>query len=242
MEPQVSPDGRWVAYAKAKFPGGSDYHDFRQWKVFVVSIHGLGGGRREIKIDDDGAWPSWSKNGALFYNQADGTHTRIVRVELDDRGRVSSKKTVVDTRQLFGGFGEVNEAAIAPDESWFAARTRGNTEQNGVGAFTLDPPGHLLLARAGSVGCMPRVAPGGTFGLIAGATEGIRWGHGPTVSGRQEDQLLIPPRSARHLAYHPGISTDGAWVLAAQGTDADHNSGRYDLSLHAAGSGEHDRG
>ena len=70
-----------MAYAKAKFPGGSDYHDPKLWKVYLVSIHGAGEGRREIKIDDDGAWPSWSQSGALHYNQADGTHTRLMRVE-----------------------------------------------------------------------------------------------------------------------------------------------------------------
>src|SRR5206468_1995163 len=67
VEPQISPDGRWVAYAKAKFPGGTDYHNPALWRVYLVSIHGAGEGRKENKIDDDGAWPSWSKSGALFY-------------------------------------------------------------------------------------------------------------------------------------------------------------------------------
>src|SRR5256885_8051653 len=30
-----------------------------------------------------------------------------------------------------------------------------------------------------------------------------------------------------HKAYHPGISTDERWVMAAQGVDADHDAGRY---------------
>jgi hypothetical protein len=233
VEPQVSPDGRWVAYAKAKFPGGSDYHDFKLWSVYVVSIHGAAQGRKESKIDDDGAWPSWSKSGALFYNQADGTHSRLVRVELDDRGRVTRKQMVVASRETFGKYAEVNEAAMAPDESWFAARTRGNVTQNGVSAFTVNPPAAFTLARAGDIGCMPRVAPSGTFAVIAGATEGIRWGHGPQVAGRKEDQLLVPPRTKDHLAYHPGISSDERWILDAQGTEADHNSGRYDIGLAA---------
>ena len=233
IQPHISPDGKWVAYAKAKFPGGSDYHDPKLWKVYIVSIHGAGQGRREIKIDEDGAWPSWSSSGALFYNQADGTHTRLVRVTIDDRGRVTGKTTVLATRDLFGGFAEVNEAAIAPDESWFVARTRGNSTQNGVGAFTITPPAHQPLARAGEIGCIPRMAPSGRFAVIAGAREGIRWGHGPQVSGRKQDQLLIPPLSPAHNAYHPGISSDERWVLSAQGTDIDHNSGRYDLHIHA---------
>jgi MYXO-CTERM domain-containing protein len=231
VEPQVSPDGRWVAYAKAKLPGGSDYHDPGLWKVFLVSIHGAGEGRREIKIDDEGAWPSWGSGGALFYNQADGTHTRLVRVEIDGRGQVTRRQTVVSTRQPLAGFTEVNELAISGDERWFAGRTRGNATQNGVFAFTLDPLAGVPLARAGDVGCMPRVARDGRFGLIAGAQSGIRWGHGPAVPGRQEDQLLIPIRSGQHLAYHPGVSSDGRWVLASQGTEPDHNSGRYDLEI-----------
>jgi hypothetical protein len=234
IEPQVSPDGQWVAYAKAKFPGGSDYHDPGLWKLYLVSIHGAGQGRREIKIDDDGAWPSWGRDGSLYYNQADGTHTRLQRVEIDRRGQVIRRQTVLSTRQAFGGFVEVNELAMAPDGTWFAARTRGNATQNGVGAFALEPPASLPLARAGDIGCMPRVAPDGSFGLIAGAAAGVRWGHGPQVGGgaRKEDQLLIPVRSPAHLAYHPGISSDGRWVLAAQGTEPDHNGGRYDLEIH----------
>jgi hypothetical protein len=222
-----------VAYAKAKFPGGSDYHDFRLWKLYLVSVHGSGDGRKEIKIDDDGAWPSWSAAGVLFYNQADGTHTRIVRAEIDDLGRVVRRTTVLASRERYAGYGEINEAVVAPDESWFAARTRGNTTQNGVSAFGLTTPAQVLLARAGTIGCMPAMAPGGTFALIAGAGEGIRWGHAPSVPGRKEDQLLIAPRTPQHLAYHPGISSDGRWVLAAQGTDPNHNSGPYDLYIHA---------
>jgi hypothetical protein len=233
VEPRISPDGKWVAYAKAKFPGGSDYHDFKLWRPYVVSIHGAGGGRQEIKIDDDGAWPSWGKNGALFYNQADGTQSRIMRVELDEQGRVTRKQTWLETKNVFPEFVELNECFLAPDETWFAGRTRGNVTQNGVSAFSVSPPQSFLLARAGSIGCMPFVAPGGNFGIIAGAGEGIRWGHSPLLANRTEDKQLIPPLSSSHLAYHPGISTDEKWVLAAQGTDTDHNSGRYDLYIHA---------
>jgi hypothetical protein len=233
VEPAISPDGKWVAYAKAKFPGGSDYHDVKLWKIYLVSIHGAGEGRREIKIDDDGTWPSWSKSGALLYNQADGTHSKVVRVELDERGRVTKKQTVLATRDAFPGFVECNEAQTAPDESWLAVRTRGNAAQNGVSAFSVNPPVSALIARAGDIGCMPVVDPNGAFALIAGATAGIRWGHGPQIAMRKEDQLLLPPRSPEHKAYHPGISSDGRWVLDSQGIDADHNSGRYDVAIHA---------
>ena len=232
VEPRISPDGKWIAYAKAKYPGGSDYHDFTLWRPYIVSIHGAAAGRKEIKIDDDGAWPSWSASGALFYNQADGTQSRIMRVELDDKGKVTKSQVWLSTSTLFSAYVELNECFLSPDESWFAGRTRGNADQNGVSAFAVSPPQSCLVARAGSIGCMPFVAPSGTFAIIAGAGLGIRWGQSPFFTNRVEDQLLIPPLTTAHLAYHPGISSDEKWVLDAQGTDTDHNSGRYDLYLH----------
>jgi hypothetical protein len=232
VEARISPDGQWVAYAKAKYPGGSDYHNFTLWRPYIVSIHGAAAGRKEIKIDDDGAWPSWGQSGSLFYNQADGTQTRIMRVEIDDKGQVVNKQVWLSTQDLFSEYVELNECFLAPDESWFAGRTRGNTNQNGVSAFVVTPPLSCLVARAGSIGCMPFVAPSGTFAIIAGAGQGIRWGQSPLLANRSEDQLLIPPLSPDHLAYHPAISSDEKWALAAQGTDTDHNAGRYDLYIH----------
>ena len=233
VECQVSPDGKWVAFAKAKLGGGSDYHNFKLWKLYIVSIHGVGGGRQEIKIDDDGAWPSWGAKGdVLYYNQLDGTHSKIVRVTLDSYGKVTEKKVFLETKSAFASMSEVNECFVAPDASWFAARTRGAPSVDGVGAYQVSPPKHFLLARAGSIGCMPYVAPGGTWGLIAGATEGLRWGHAPGVPGRKEDQLLIPPLTASHKAYHPGISTDEKWVLAGMGLEQEHNSGPYDIHIY----------
>jgi hypothetical protein len=233
VEPRISPDGKWVAYAKAKFPGGSDYHDFRLWRPYIVSIHGAGDGRREIKIDDDGAWPSWSATGALFYNQADGTHSRLVRVELDDLGRVAKKVVWLGTKDVFAEYSELNECFVSPDERWFAGRTRGNANQNGVSAFVPSPPQSLPLARAGEIGCMPFVSPSGSFAIIAGAGMGIRGGSSPFAAARVEDKQIIPPLDADHLVYHPGIATDEKWILASQGTETDHNAGRYDLYIHA---------
>jgi hypothetical protein len=232
VEPRISPDGKWVAYAKAKFPGGSDYHDFTLWQPYIVSIYGADAGRKEIKIDEAGAWPSWGQNGALFYNQADGTQSQIMRVELDERGMAVSRRVWLVTKSVFSQYAELNECFIAPDETWFAGRTRGSATQNGVSAFVGTPPQSYLLAQSGSIGCMPFVAPSGAFAIIAGADLGIRWGAGPLGANRQIDQLLIPPLSAGYLAYHPGISSDEKWVLDAQGTDTDHNAGRYDLYIH----------
>ncbi len=233
VECQISPSGKWVAYAKAKLDGGSDYHNFKLWKIYLVSIHGAEQGRREIKIDDDGAWPSWGADDVLYYNQADGTHSKIIRVTLGELGTVQEKKEFFSTKAAFPTIQEVTECAVAPDESWFAARTRGSSSVNGVSAFSVSPAAHFKLAQAGSIGCMPYVAPSGEWGLIAGATHGIRWGHAPHMENRKEDQLLIPARTAEHKAYHPGVSTDEKWVLAGQGIDPDHNSGQYDLYLYA---------
>jgi hypothetical protein len=232
VEPRISPDGKWIAYAKAKYPGGSDYHDFTLWRPYIVSIHGAASGRKEIKIDDDGAWPSWGAGGALFYNQADGTQTRIMRVEIDDKGAKVKSQVWLLTATLFSEYVELNECFLSPDETWFAGRTRGNATQNGVSAFVPSPPQSCLVAQSGSIGCMPFVAPSGTFAIIAGAGLGIRWGQSPFFTNRIEDQLLIPPLTAAHLAYHPGVSSDEKWVLDAQGTDTDHNAGRYDLYIH----------
>jgi len=154
VEARISPDGQWVAYAKAKFPGGSDYHDFTLWRPTIVSIYGADAGRKEIKIDDDGAWPSWGRNGVLFYNQADGTQSRIVRVELDEHGLVVRRQVWLTTKDVFPQYAELNECFVAPDESWFAGRTRGGATQNGVSAFVVTPLQSSLLAQSGSIGCM----------------------------------------------------------------------------------------
>jgi hypothetical protein len=227
---QISPDGKWVAYAKAKLSSGTDYHSFKLWKLYIVSIHGVGQGRQEIKIDDSGYWPSWGDASTLYYNQADDKHSKIYKVTLDEYGAVKKKELVFSTKSAFASSKEVNECFMSPDGSWFAARTRGAL--NGVGAFAIKPPKMHMLAQAGNIGCMPYVAPSGTWGLIAGADQGIRWGDAPTVSvDRKQDQLLIAARPG-NKAYHPGISTDEKWVMAAQGTDQDHNAGPYDVYIY----------
>ncbi|MBI3180622.1 MAG: hypothetical protein HYZ28_00515 [Myxococcales bacterium] len=245
VEAQISPDGVWVAYAKAKLPA-SDYLQLKLWKLYLVSVHGVGEGREEILIDDNGYWPSWGGPGRLRYSQVhpeDDRHTRILEVVIDDYGQVLEKRALIDTRSAFPGIPEINECHVSPDGRWFAARTRGSPSVSGVGAYWLAPPEFKLLARAGSVGCMPRVAPSGLWGLIAGREHGIRWGDAPDVPDRKEDQLLIPSRGPGDLAYHPGISTDEQWALAAHSTDNDHNAGPYDLYLYqlegrAAGPGQ----
>ncbi|MBW2704342.1 MAG: hypothetical protein JRF33_26285 [Deltaproteobacteria bacterium] len=236
IEGQISPDGKWVAFAKAKLPD-STYHMTKMWKIYVVSIHGIGDGREENKIDDNGYWPSWGADGELYYSQVDddgsgSEHTRIMRVTLDDYGFVQEKVEIFSTREHFPNFIDMNECYMAPGADWFAARIRGEESESGVGAISLHPPEFHLLAKAGSVGCMPIVAPSGTWGLIAGRDKGIRWGDAPGIPDRLEDEMLIPPRSDGDLCYHPGISTDEQWVLAAHSTESNHDSGPYDVYIY----------
>lgn len=232
VECQASPDGKWVAFARAKLPG-MDYHQFNNWRLYIVSIHGVDDCRTEIKIDDDGYWPSWGGDGSLFYAQVDddgeGEHTRIMRAVLDEQGRVTDRTEFFSTREAFAEVPKINETFVAPDGSWFAARTRGGGALTGVAAFGIDPPLAELLARAGDVGCMPYVSPDGTWGLAAGRDHGIRWGQTPGSADRVQDQELIPPRGPDDLCYHPGFSTDGRYVLAAHSTDSDHNAGAYEI-------------
>jgi len=234
VECQISPDGKWVAYAKAKLPE-SDYHDFNRFKLYLVSIHGVGDGREEMRIDDNGYWPSWGDGQTLYYSQVDADHplhTRIMQATLDADGNLLGRDEVFRTYSVFADIREVNECFVAPDASWFAARTRGASSVTGAGAFNLAPATFHLLARAGDIGCMPYIAPDSSWGFIAGRDQGIRWGDAPGVASRLEDQLLIAPHASGDLVYHPGISTDAQWFMAAHSTEDDHNAGRYDVYLY----------
>lgn len=234
VECQISPDGKWVAYAKAKLPD-SDYHDFNRFKLYLVSIHGLGDGREEIRIDDNGYWPSWGDGQTLYYSQVDAEHplhSRIMKATLDADGNLLERSEVFRTYSAFADIREVNECFVAPDASWFAARTRGASSVSGAGAFGLAPAEFHLLARAGDIGCMPYIAPDSSWGFIAGRDQGIRWGDRPGVANRLEDQQLIAPHSAADLVYHPGISTDAQWFMAAHSSEDDHNAGNYDVYLY----------
>ena len=227
---QISPDGKWVAYAKAKLSGGTDYHAFNLWQVHVVHIDGVGAGHPETLVGD-GYWPSWGKGNVLHYSTVDGTHTKIVKVTIDGQGKPGAPNQVLSTKSAFPTYQEINECFVAPDGSWFAGRTRGNAAYTGVGAYQVNPPKWELLGQAGSSGCMPYVAPDGSWGLHAGSTYGILWGDAPHVSGRKENQTLIPARSGGKC-YHPGISTDGRWVLTGHSTDSDQNAGAWDLYIY----------
>ncbi len=232
VECKISPDGRWVAYAKAKLPGGTDYHDLNFWRLYVVSIHGTGDGREENLIDDNGYWPSWGADGKLFYSQVHGHHTRIMRATLDAYGRRVSSDVFFETGPAFGSeVPELNECYVSPRGDWFAARVRQVTEP-GVATFTVAPHGLQRLATAGSKGCMPVISPDGTWALIAGAEYGVRWGESPLAPGRQTNQVLIEPRTGNGRVYHPGFASDGNWVMAAHSEALDHNEGPYDVYIY----------
>lgn len=235
VEAVLDPYGRWIAYAKAKLPG-SDYHQFARFALYVVSSHGARDGREEIRIDDNGYWPSFGQDGALYYTQVDpddAKHSRVLRAVLDEQGYPVEKGLVFETKRAFPNIDEINECFVAPDLSWFAARTRGASSVAGVGAYTFEPAEHFMIAQAGSVGCMPRVAPSGTWAYIAGADKGCLWGDSPFVEGRKENQVLVPARGSGYKCYHPAVSSDGKWVVVAQSKEDDHNAGAYDLYLHS---------
>jgi hypothetical protein len=225
----VSFSGKWLAYAKARLAGGTSYHSFGLWDIHVVHIDGVEAGHEEVKVDG-GYWPSWGHGDLLYYNQPDGDHTKIYRVDIDGRGRPHGKTLHVSTRSAYETIAEVNQCFLAPDGSWFAGRTRGPS-QNGVGAFSLQPPEWHFLGKAGSVGCMPYVAPDGRWALLAGSTFGVRWGDAPGVPDRRTDQLLIPAKPGGRC-YHPGISTDGKWVMTGHSDTTDHNSGPWEIYVY----------
>lgn len=226
---QVSYDGKWLAFARAKL-SDSDYHAFNLWQVHIVHIDGVGAGHKEILVDD-GYWPAWGSGGELYYSTVDGSHTKIMKVAVDSQGQIGGKTEVLSTKALFSSYQEINECFMAPDGSWFAGRTRGSSAYTGVGAYQVSPPKWELLGKAGSTGCMPYVAPDGTWGFHAGSTYGIRWGEAPGIVGRQQDQQLIPPKSGGKC-YHPGISTDGKWVMTGHSSTSDQNAGPWDIYIY----------
>lgn len=226
VECQISPDGKWVAYAKAKLPN-TDYHQFDRWKLYLVSIDG----GAEIEIDADGYWPSWGGPGVLYYSKADGEHTHIMKATLDTRGSVISQETFFSTEPAFTSIPEINECFMAPDGSWFAGRTR-QISESGVGAYKVDPPGFNRLAWAGGSGCMPYAAPDSSFGFIAASSSGIRWGDAPDIPDRQENRQLVAARPDGGSCYHPGISTDGKWFMTGHSKDPDQNAGPWDIYIY----------
>jgi hypothetical protein len=226
VECQISPDGKWVAYAKAKLPN-TDYHQFDRWKLYLVSIDG----GDEIEIDADGYWPSWGGAGVLYYSKADGEHTHITRVEIDDQGNAGNRTTLLSTETAFPSIPEINECFVAPDGSWFAGRTR-QIADSGVGAYRVDPPEFNRLAWSGGSGCMPYVAPDGQWGYIAGSSNGVRWGDAPHVPNRLENQQLVAARPNGGACYHPGVSTDGQWFMTGHSQDADQNAGAWDIYIY----------
>jgi MYXO-CTERM domain-containing protein len=230
IEPQISPDGRWVAYAKATLPGGTDYQYFSRWSIYLVALSG----GHERKIDAQGYWPSWGAphggHNVLYYNQRDDKHSKVQRVSIDANGAPVSRETFLSTRSLFPQVNEINECFIARDGSWFAARTRGAV--NGVGGYQIKPPTLSLLGQTGDNGCMPSVAPSGQWALLSGSNRGIRWGDAPTVKDRKQDRELIPVIGTGYLAYHPSVSTDERWVVTGQSKQPNHNDGPYSLYIY----------
>jgi hypothetical protein len=230
VEPQISPDGKWVAYAKAILSGGTDYHSFKAWSLYLVSING----GKEIKIADKGYWPSWGQSSnVLYYSVADGDHTEITKANLDAQGNLLGTSVVVSTKSTFSQMGEINECFVSPDGSWFAARTRGGS-YGSVGAYQLSgSPKYTLLGKTQrDTGCFPGVARSGTWGFCSAAEWGIRWADAPSVNNRKQDQVLVPVEPSAKYARFPSVSSDEKWVLAGMSSSSNQNSGAWDIYIY----------
>ena len=84
MQPQISPDGRWIAYA-------SD--ETGMWQVYVQSFPS-GGAKRSVSIDG-GAEPQWTKAGReLVYLRPDGTLMAAAMTAEDDTMQPDSPRVL----------------------------------------------------------------------------------------------------------------------------------------------------
>jgi hypothetical protein len=233
VQAAVSRDGKWVAYAKSGLEGGTDFHDFQYWSIYLVSIEGIDHGSREIELASPGYWPSWGLGNTVYYSTADGSHTKVMKVTFDDAGTPNPPELVASTRALFASMTNIDECSMAPDGTWFAGRTRSDA-MPGVNGFAIGPPnvvhiGHSAIAQ----GCQPHVAPSGTWGYHSGEYQGIRWGDGPGVaSNRKENQTLIEPKPGG-MCYFPAVSSDEKFFITGHSTDIDQNAGAWDLYLYA---------
>ncbi len=109
---QVSPDGKWVAYASA---------ESGRWDVFVRPLSG-GGGRWQVNTTGMGVYPKWSADGReLFYTQEDFMMSAAVTVE-------GSTLKIDTPRQLFtwkrGGWPGWAPFDVSPDGQRFVALVR----------------------------------------------------------------------------------------------------------------------
>jgi hypothetical protein len=233
VQAAVSRDGKWVAYAKSSLEGGTDFHDFQYWSIYLVSIEGIDHGGSEIKLASPGYWPSWGLGNTVYYSTADGSHTKVMKVTFDDAGTPSQPELVASTRALFASMTNIDECFMAPDGTWFAGRTRSDA-MPGVNGFAINPPnvlhiGHSAIAQ----GCQPHVAPSGTWGYHSGEYQGIRWGDGPGItSNRKENQTLIAAKPGG-MCYFPAVSSDEKFFITGHSTDIDQNAGAWDLYLYA---------
>ena len=83
-DPQLSPDGQWLAYAAAD--------ESRRWEVYVRPFQRSGGVWRVSR--GGGRFPRWANDGrALFYVKPDGT---LARATIDARGPAITVTAIAD--------------------------------------------------------------------------------------------------------------------------------------------------
>lgn len=230
VQARISPNGQWVAYAKARLPGGTDFHRFNMWQVYIISILGIEQGQQEILVDASGYWPSWADNNDLFYSQVDGEHTKIMRASLDELGQVTQRVVFFSTAANLSSIPQVDECFVSPDGEWFAARVRGTSEP-GVNGIPTNGQAMVRIGWTGTQGCQPFVAPSGTWAYHAGEYHGIRWGDAPGIENRRENQTLVAAKQGG-LCYFPAVSNDEKWFISGHSEDLDQNAGAWDLYLY----------
>ncbi len=196
MYPDPSPDGRWIAYARAGSLSAKSPSEIR-----VCRPDGSG----DRKVADDGTFPTFGPDSATVYFER--ARARVMAVRLDGG----------DPRQVFPGpkgFGryQVVKPRISPDGRRVAfISNRGG--MIGWNAWTADLAGAAEAARIGP-GCQPGWFPGGqrVVHIIERAARG-----GTGIVARDlpggEAAVLHDDAAPFGREYFPSVTPDGRWLL-----------------------------
>jgi len=103
--PDPSPDGRWIAFAKAKSP-----HRLAPSEIWICSRDGTGA----RKVADDGTFPTFSADGGTIYFER-GRNT-VMAVDTDGTGE---REVFPGKHKGFSGH-KVVKPRVSPDGKWVA--------------------------------------------------------------------------------------------------------------------------
>lgn len=130
VSPQLSPDGRWLAYAT---------DDTGNYEVYVqsFSVDGKLGSDRKLISTTGGRMPVWRRDGSeLFFIAQDGKVMASVVKTGGSEFEFTTPKALFKTRML-GSFGGVHEYDVSPDGQRFLIGTL-------IGESTAPPPTVIL--------------------------------------------------------------------------------------------------